>query len=39
MAFGGKISRCFGRSQQGGQTAQQRFHFFSIQNCRFNLQP
>ena len=38
MAFGGKISRGLGRSQQGGQTAQQRFHFLNIQDCRFNLQ-
>jgi hypothetical protein len=37
MAFGGKISRGFGRSQQGGQTAEQRFHFLNIQNRRFNL--
>jgi len=38
MALGGKISRGFGRPQQGGQTAQQRFHFLNIQNRRFNLQ-
>ena len=38
MALSGKISRGLGRSQQGGQTAQQRFHFLNIQDCRFNLQ-
>jgi hypothetical protein len=38
MAVGGKIPRGLGRSQQGGETAQQRFHFLNIQNCRFNLQ-